>query len=205
MAVNRSTSALTDMTIASSDRRKQLALMLSRVWAWFFLVLMIVFFVVAVNINSDGDVNFLTVRNSQNILVAITPILLLGLGQTFVIIAAGIDLSVGYMMSLGSIISALAIRSVYNGGAPLFVSAVAGFLAALAIGGFVGLVQGGIIARLKVPAFIVTLGGSFVVRGVALLMSENTTIIGLPRGIRDYGNESLIYLVRGKGGGLYFI
>ena len=49
-----------------------------------------------------------------------------------------------------------------------------------------------------------TLGGSFVVRGVALLMSDNTTIIGLPRGIRDYGNESIIYLVRGKGGGLYF-
>ena len=66
------------------------------------------------------------------------------------------------------------------------------------------LVQGGIIAKLKVPAFIVTLGGSFIVRGVALLLSENTTVIGLPRGIRDYGNESLIYLVRGKGGGVYF-
>jgi ribose/xylose/arabinose/galactoside ABC-type transport system permease subunit len=204
MAVDNSTSAWTKMTIASSDRRKQLALMLSRVWAWFFLGLMIAFFVVSVRINSDGAVNFLTVRNSQNILVAITPVLLLGLGQTFVIIAAGIDLSVGYMMSLGSIVSALAIRSVYNGGAPLFVSAVAGFLAAVAIGGFVGLVQGGIIAKLKVPAFIVTLGGSFVVRGVALLLSENTTIIGLPPGIRDYGNESLIYLVRGKGGGVYF-
>ena len=36
---------------------------------------------------------FFTVRNSQNILVAITPVLLLGLGQTFVIISAGIDLS----------------------------------------------------------------------------------------------------------------
>jgi ribose/xylose/arabinose/galactoside ABC-type transport system permease subunit len=205
MAVDKSTPAWTRMTTASRDRRRQMALMFSRIWAWVFLGLMIVFFVVSVRVNSDGTVNFLTVRNSQNILVAITPVLLLGLGQTFVIIASGIDLSVGYMMNLGSIVSALAIRSVYNGGAPLFVAAVAGFLTAAAIAGFVGLLQGGIIAKLKVPAFIVTLGGSFIVRGAALLLSENTTIIGLPRGIRDYGNESLIYLVRGKGGGVYFL
>ena len=68
-------------------------LTLSRLWAWVFLGLMIVFFVIAVPIYNGGSVNFLTVRNSQNILVAITPVLLLGLGQTFVIISAGIDLS----------------------------------------------------------------------------------------------------------------
>src|SRR5204862_8069423 len=62
-----------------------------------------------------------------------------------------------------------------------------------------------IIAKLKVPAFIVTLGSSFVVRGVALLMSENTTVIGLPANIRAYGNESLFYLIRGEGGGFYFL
>ena len=36
-------------------------------------------------------------------------------------------------------------------------------------------------------------------------MSENTTVIGLPAGIRAYGNESLIYFIRGEGGGLYFL
>jgi len=70
---------------------KQFVLALSRFWAWAFLALMIIFFVITVPIVSSGAVNFLTVRNSQNILVAITPILLLGLVQTFVIIAAGID------------------------------------------------------------------------------------------------------------------
>ena len=69
-------------------------LTLSRLWAWVFLAVMIVFFVIAVPLVSNGAVNFLTLRNSQNILVAITPVLLLGLGQTFVIISAGIDLSV---------------------------------------------------------------------------------------------------------------
>jgi ribose/xylose/arabinose/galactoside ABC-type transport system permease subunit len=203
MAVDNSTSAWTRIT-APGDRQKQLALTLSRVWAWVFLALMIVFFVVSIRIDSGGDVNFLTLRNSQNILVAIVPVLLLGLGQTFVIIAAGIDLSVGYVMNLGSVVSALAIRAVYNDGAPLFVSALAGFLSAVAVTGFVGFLQGSIIAKLKVPAFIVTLGGSFIARGVALLLSENTTVIGLPRKIRDYGNESIMYVISGKGGGVYF-
>jgi len=184
---------------------RRFMLRLSRLWAWVFLGLLIVFFVISVPIWSGGSVNFLTVRNSQNILVAITPVLLLGLGQTFVIISAGIDLSVGWVMSLASVLSALAIRAAYNAGLPLFPSVVAGFAAAVVGAGAVGFINGVIIAKLKVPAFIVTLGTSFIVRGVSLLMSENTTVIGLPEGIRAYGNESLVYSIRGEGGGLYFL
>jgi ribose transport system permease protein len=186
-------------------QRRRLILAVSRLWAWVFLACLIILFVIAVPIYNGGSVSFLTVRNSQNILVAIIPVLLLGLGQTFVIISAGIDLSVGWVMSLGSVISALALRAAFNAGLPLFPAVVIGFLAAIAGAAIVGLVNGTIIAKLKVPAFIVTLGTSFIVRGVALLMSENTTVIGLPRGIRDYGNESLFYLIRGEGGGFYFL
>ena len=190
---------------ASLTRSRRFMLTLSRLWAWAFLGLMIVFFVIAVPVYNGGSVNFLTVRNSQNILLAITPVLLLGLGQTFVIISAGIDLSVGWVMSLASVLSALAIRAAFDAGLPLFPSVVIGFLAAVAGAGAVGLINGTIIAKLKVPAFIVTLGTSFIVRGIGLLMSENTTVIGLPDGIRAYGNEALIYFIRGEGGGLYFL
>jgi len=107
-------------------------------------------------------------------------------------------------MSLGSVLAALAIRATFNAGLPLFPSVVAGFIAAVAGAGFVGLVSGVIIAKLKVPAFIVTLGVSFIVRGVALLLSENTTVVGLPRGIRNYGNDALVYFIGGEGGGIYF-
>jgi len=187
------------------ERQKRLVLLLSRVWAWVFLGAMIVFFIVSVQTTSDGDVNFLTVRNSQNILVAITPVLLLGLGQTFVIIAGGIDLSVGWMMSLASVISALVIRESYNAGQPLLMAVIVGFVATGVGTGFVGFLNGTIIARLKVPAFIVTLGSSFIVRGVAFLLTDNTTVIGLPSGLRDYGNNGLIYLIRGEGGGWFFL
>ena len=166
---------------------------------------MVLFFVVSVPLTTGGSVNFLTIRNSQNILVAIIPVLLLGLGQTFVIIAAGIDLSVGWVMSLASVLAALALRSAFNGGLPLFPSVLIGLIAALAGAAAVGLVNGVIIAKLKVPAFIVTLGTSFIVRGIAYLMSENTTVIGLPPGIRAYGNDALVYYIPGEGGGLYFL
>jgi ribose/xylose/arabinose/galactoside ABC-type transport system permease subunit len=181
------------------------AIFLSRIWAWVFLGLMVLFFVVAVPLTSGGSVNFLTIRNSQNILVAIVPVLLLGLGQTFVIITAGIDLSVGWVMSLASVLSALAIRGSFNSGLPLFPSVLVGFAAGIGGAAAVGFVNGVVISKLKVPAFIVTLGTSFIVRGAAYLMSENTTVIGLPEGIRAYGNDALIYYIRGEGGGLYFL
>jgi ribose transport system permease protein len=164
---------------------------------------MILFFIIAVPLT--GGATFLTVRNSQNILMAIVPVLLLGLGQTFVIIAAGIDLSVGWVMSLASVLSAHAIRASFNAGVALPIAIFLGFLAAVGGAAVVGLVNGLIIAKLKVPAFIVTLGSSFIVRGMALLFSENTVVIGLPEGVRDYGNESMFYLVRGEGGGFYFL
>lgn len=179
------------------------AIVVSKFWAWGFLGLMIAFF--AISVPLLGGATFFTIRNSQNILVAITPIVLLGLGQTFVIISAGIDLSVGWVMSLGSVLSALAIRATFNAGMPLPIAVFAGFVAGVAGCAVVGLVNGLLIAKLKVPAFIVTLGTSFIVRGVALLLSENTTVIGLPPGIRDYGNEALFYWVGGASGGFSFL
>lgn len=180
---------------------QRVLLTISRLWAWLFLALLILFFVVTVPVFSG--ISFLSVRNSQNILVAIVPVLLLGLGQTFVIISAGIDLSVGWVMSLASVLSALALRNSFNAGAPLPLAVILGLLAGVFGGGIVGLVNGLIIAKLKVPAFIVTLGSSFMVRGLALLWSENTTVVGLPDGVRAYGNESLFYSIRGDHGGFY--
>lgn len=183
---------------------QKVLLSLMQVWAWVFLASLVLAFIVAVPLVSGSSVSFLSVRNSQNILVAITPVLLLGLGQTFVIISGGIDLSVGWVMSFASVISALALRGAFNAGLPLPLAVLAGLAMAVVGCGMIGLINGVIIAKLKVPPFIVTLGTSFIVRGMALLMSENTTVIGLPSGVRNYGNESVMYYIRGEGGGFYF-
>jgi ribose transport system permease protein len=66
-------------------------------------------------------------------------------------------------------------------------------------------VNGGIIAKLKVPSFIVTLGMSFVARGVALVIAGGNVVGGLPLGVRPIGNESLLYVMSGEGGGVFLL
>ena len=69
-----------------------------------FLFSLIAFFAISVYITQD--INFLNLRNTQLILSTIVSVLLMGLGQTFVIISGGIDLSVGWVMGLASVVSA---------------------------------------------------------------------------------------------------
>jgi ribose transport system permease protein len=190
---------------AQSALQKQFILGVSRVWAWVFLTALIVFFASSVSIQSHGDVNFLTIRNSQNILMAIVPVLLMGMGQTFVIIAAGIDLSVGWIMGLSSVVSALAIVGLTERGTYEPVAIAMGFLAGLIAAIIPGVISGIIIAKLRIPSFIVTLGMSFIARGVAFLLSGGNVVGGQPEGVRYLGNESLLYLISGQGGGLYLL
>lgn len=183
-----------------AKRRSQwqrIILMVSRVWSWIFLILLLIYF-------SWQGTGFFSIRNSQNILVAIVPILLMGLGQTYVIIAGGIDLSVGWVMGLASVVSALVIRDQANAGVAVELAIVMGFAAGIVSAMVAGLVSGVVTAKLRVPPFIVTLGVSFVARGVAWVLAEGNVVGGQPKALRNLGNESLIYYLRGEGGGLYF-
>ena len=190
---------------AQGGVRKQFILLFSRMWAWVFLAGLIVFFAASVSIQSHGDVNFLTIRNSQNILMAIVPVLLMGLGQTFVVIAAGIDLSVGWIMGLSSVVSALVNVALISKGIYEPLAIAIGCLAGIAAAMVPGLINGIIIAKLRIPSFIVTLGMSFIARGVAFLLSGGNVVGGQPQGVRNLGNESLLYLISGPNGGLYFL
>jgi ribose/xylose/arabinose/galactoside ABC-type transport system permease subunit len=184
-------------------RQQQSILLLSRAWSWVFLALMILFFSVTVSIKEG--VNFLSLRNSQNILVAITPPLLMGLGQTFVIIAGGIDLSVGWVMGLASVVSALVIRGLADGGMAEPLAILIGCVAGLVSAMIPGFINGVIIAKLRVPPFIVTLGMAFIARGAAYLLSGGNVVGSQPPGVRSFGNDALFYFVPGEGGGLYFV
>ncbi|MFV2065080.1 MAG: ABC transporter permease [Chloroflexota bacterium] len=187
------------------DRRRDLIVSVSKLWAWVFLAALIALFTISVSVSTDGQVWFLSLRNVMNILVAITPVLLMGLGQTFVIISGGIDLSVGWVMGLASVVSAVVARSFFDSGSPEAVAIGAGFAAGVVAAMFVGLTNGLIVAKLRVPAFIVTLGMAFVARGLALLISGGNVVGGQPPGMRAFGNESLIYVLNGEGGGISFL
>ena len=180
-------------------------LAVSRAWAWVFLVGLIVFFTVSVWVRTDSEVFFLNLRNIQSILNTIVPVLLLGLGQTFVIISGGIDLSVGWVMGLASVVSAESMLLLADAGVEPYLAILLSFCIALAAASSIGLVSGIIIAKLRVPSFIVTLGMACVARGIALMISEGRTIGGLPPELRDLGNESLVYWLHGDAGGPAFL
>jgi ribose transport system permease protein len=117
---------------------------------------------------------FLTVTNGINILQQTSTIGIMVLGETLVILAGGIDVSVGAVLGLGGMVSAMAIRDL--GASPL----VAMGLGTLS-GVVVGLINGVIITRLRINPFITTLAMLSVVRGVVYIIS-NQYNVNIPDG-----------------------
>ena len=117
--------------------------------------------------------SFLSVRNFLNILDQITVLGIMAVGMTFVILIAGIDLSVGSVMALSMMV--LGYLNV-EAGMPMSL-AIAGGLAASAV---VGAVAGLLITEFRVPAFIATLAMMSIARGLANMITNGSQIIGFP-------------------------
>ena len=168
------------MTIAATSPsvslRHPIVLWIAQLRAWVFLALLIAFFEVWARVTGGSSFVF-NVYNVQSILVFATAPLLLALGQTFVIISAGIDLSVGFVMGLSSVVAAHASNIVAARlGLPPFAAMLAAILAAAAIALIPGLINGLLIARLQIPPFIGTLGMYGVARGAAYLFAGGMTV-----------------------------
>jgi ribose/xylose/arabinose/galactoside ABC-type transport system permease subunit len=116
--------------------------------------------------------NFWSGTNMANVSRQMSILALLSLGQTFAILSGGIDLSVGSLLALVSVVCA---QQMLNFGL------VEGITAGILAGGLAGLINGLVIARARVPAFIATLGMLVAARGVALTLSGGLPIAGLPR------------------------
>jgi ribose transport system permease protein len=108
--------------------------------------------------------NFFTFENIIGILLATAVNGVLALGVTFIIITAGIDLSVGTVMTLSAVMTGVFIT---NWGLPIPLGVLAGLLT----GTTAGLVNGVVISRMKVPPFIATLGMMMIARGLSLVIS----------------------------------
>ncbi|WP_281827120.1 ABC transporter permease [Jannaschia rubra] len=126
-----------------------------------FFLICVLFFTLATDV-------FLTAGNLLNILRQAAPILIVAVAMTFVIITAGIDLSVGSQVALVNASAALILAMGVPW--PLVV------LAMLLLGAAIGLGQGWFIAYQGIPAFIVTLAGLSILRGAALYMTQGYSI-----------------------------
>src|SRR2546425_11725847 len=109
----------------------------SRGWSWLLLLVLIIFF----SIFGQG---FLNVYNFQTIGADMSLVLIMALGQTFVIISGGIDLSTGFVMGMASVVAAL-VMSGLGSSLPLPVVVLAGAAAGVGIGVILGVVDGRVI------------------------------------------------------------
>ena len=129
---------------------------------------------------SLANPNFATLSNLQNILIQSTILLLLALPMTLIIMTAGLDLSMGAVLTLASI--ALAVTVIATGSTAL------GLAAALCVGLGFGLLNGALVAALDIPPFIATLGTLGIAQGLSLVATDGQSVVGIPRWLQQvYG------------------
>ncbi len=126
---------------------------------------------------------FFTLRNLTNIVTQNTYFIIGAVGLSFVMIGGGIDLSVGFQMSLVGVVTAMCM-TVF--GLPVWLSVTIG----IALGTFLGLLNGLIVTNIKVFPLIVTLATSMVFQGASYLISKAQTFRNYP--------DSFLWLTKGK-------
>jgi ribose transport system permease protein len=126
---------------------------------------------------------FFSIPNFRNIGVAAAALAAVSFGQTFAILTAGLDLSVGSTVALASVVGAFAMRS--HG-------VTAGILAGLLTGTAVGLANGLVITWFKVFPFIATLATLSIASGLALSLSGGVPVTGLPVAFTDVAYEVIL-------------
>ena len=143
------------------------------IWSWVFLLFMVLFFEIWAQVSYSSSFLF-NGFNVQSILIFATAPLLLGIGQSLVIISGGIDLSVGFVMGLSAVVLATAVQSfsVEADGLALAIGLIITFLVCL----IPGFINGFLVTKLKIPPFIGTLGMYGVARGAGFIIADGMTV-----------------------------
>jgi ribose transport system permease protein len=115
---------------------------------------------------------FLTSANLGNVIRQNAFTAILAAGMTFVILTAGIDLSVGSIVGLSGMVCASVMVAGHG--------VIAGIAAGVAIGVVIGMLNGGAVIALRIPAFVVTLATMLIARGAAYKLTDARTVSGLP-------------------------
>ncbi len=128
--------------------------------------------------------NFMTVQNLSIITQQASVNVVLAAGMTFVILTAGIDLSVGSILAASAVVALLTSLSPQFG--------MFGILAGVGCGLLLGLVNGGLIAFMRLPPFIVTLGALTAMRGLARLLADDKTVFNPDLPFAFIGNDAIL-------------
>ncbi len=182
------TQSSTDRTMNERLAVKQhnrLSALLSNQTFWVFIAVILACLYLSVVTDS-----FATSKNLYNITRNVTFVAIIALGMTVVIISGGIDLSVGSVLCLSSMVLAVTMHAGYS----IEVGILAATATALAVGAFNGI----LIAYLGFPPFVVTLGMLSVARSLAMVASNNTVVF-------EFGPDHEKLLALGGGAWLFGI
>lgn len=145
-----------------------------------FLILAIICIIFAL-----GSDQFLTVSNLTNVALQTSIIAVVAIGMTFVILAAGIDLSVGSLVALtGALAAGLAVRQGLGTYPAILLALLAGMAA--------GLVNGLLVVKGKMPPFVATLASMAVARGLTLVYTEGRPVAGIDEAFISIGNGTFL-------------
>lgn len=164
---------------------------LAKNWAIVFIFFLIIIF-------SFTGKGFFKLANFQNIVHLATTFLLLASAETFVIITGGIDLSVGFVMGLSSVLSSKVMQVLSEGGVHDGTSILVGSLVGIFVAFIPGLINGVLVARYRVPPFIATLGMWGISNGITLKICKGFPIASIPPGLVEIGNAYFIYILPHK-------
>ena len=145
-------------------------------------MILFVFFVIL----SFATDKFLTIGNLGNLARQTSIVGIIAIGMTFVIVSAGIDLSVGSVLALGGIVGSMMMRDGYSILLSMFVGILAGVV--------VGLINGFIINDLKVTPFIATLGMMYIIRAFVLFITNAEYVSPLPKSFIHFTADSYFYI-----------
>lgn len=139
---------------------------------------------------------FLRTSNLINVLRNASFLMLIASGQMMVLIIGGFDLSVGAVVALTSVVTALTMKSMAATFPDAYLVIISvGVLAGLAAGAAVGLLNGFVVALMKVSPFMVTLGTLSIASGLALYMTQGVPVYGMPDLFtRDFGRMRIFNL-----------
>jgi ribose/xylose/arabinose/galactoside ABC-type transport system permease subunit len=133
---------------------------------------------------------FLNVQNLAQLAKDTSFIAVMAVGMAVVIISGGIDLTVGAVYALASVVGAIVLHRYGPEGLAPSTSPALGMLlgggACLVVAALCGLVTGGLIVALRVHPFIITLGGMAIFRGVAFVITKGQSIGAFPAAFRDF-------------------
>ena len=128
---------------------------------------------------------FFTPMNLANLFRQTGFVLIPALGMTLVLIAAGIDLSVGSVMGLGGVVAGFCM---VNFGLPIWLSIVLTLL----VGLFIGMMNGAVITRFNIPPMIMTLGMMYIARGIVFITTKGLPIYPIPKDFQAIEQSTLL-------------